>query len=179
MPPILALFVLPLVLAASPLSLVGPLTPILLMPARRLAGFPLVPVSRLGMVVPRWYEQDRTRDELGSDDDPRAIVSRTHIPCAVQEGPILAAVEEEICGICLKSRRGRHVLDLRRLGDDNQRGRGGEMDADVDVHLSADGRSHHDSQERAEHEDVHRASRDLSILTPIERARPSYNTKST
>ena len=30
MPPILALFVLPLVLAASPLSLVGPLMPILL-----------------------------------------------------------------------------------------------------------------------------------------------------
>jgi integrase len=37
------------------------------MPARRLAGFPLAPVSREGMVIPRWYEQDRARHELGSN----------------------------------------------------------------------------------------------------------------
>src|SRR5215831_18190051 len=87
----LALFVLPLVVvfASSPLPLVGPLAPILLMPARRLADFPLVPVSRRSMVVPRWYKQDGTRHELGSNDDPRAVVSRTHIPAAVREGPVL------------------------------------------------------------------------------------------
>src|SRR5262249_57136692 len=85
----LALFVLPLVVvfASSPLPLVGPLAPILLMPARRLAGFPLAPVTRRGMVVPRWYEQDRARNELWSDDDPPALVSPTPIPAPLPPGP--------------------------------------------------------------------------------------------
>src|SRR5262245_6011308 len=119
---------------------------VLLMPAWRLAGFPLAPVTRWGMVVPRWYEQDRARNELGSDDDPRAVVSRTHIPAAVREGPILPVVEEEIGGICRHGRRGRHVLDLRRLGDDDQRWRSGKLNADVHVHLSVDWGSQGDSQ---------------------------------
>src|SRR5215831_14102048 len=144
----LALFVLLLVVvfASSPLPLVGPLAPILLMPAWRLAGFPLAPVTRRGMVVPSWYEQDRARNELGSDDDPRAVVSRTHIPAAVRKGPILPVVEEEIGGICRHGRRGRHVLDLRRLGDDDQRWRSGKLNADVHVHLSVDWGSQGDSQ---------------------------------
>jgi len=143
----LALFVLPLVVvfASSPLPLVGPLTPPLLMPARRLADFPLVPVSRRSMVVPRWYKQDGTRHELGSNDDPRAVVSRTHIPAAVREGPVLPVVEKEIGGIGRHGRRGRHVLDTWHLGDDDQRWRRGKVNADVHVYLSVDWGSQGDS----------------------------------
>src|SRR5262249_4446697 len=152
----LALFVLPFVFAASPLSLVGPLSAPILMPARGLAFFPLVPVVRRNVVVPHRYEQDRTRHELRLHDDPWAVVPRAHIPAAVRESPVLAIEEEEVGGL---GRPGRHVLDAWGLGNDNQGRRGGKMDADVDVHLSVDRRSHHDSQERADNEDVHRASR--------------------
>jgi len=134
---ILALFVLPLTLVASPLPLVRPLASILLMPVRRPAGFPLAPVSGRGMVVPSWYEQERARHELGSNDDPRAVVSRPHMPAAVREGPILSVVEEEVGSIGRRSRHGRHVLDPWCLGDDDQRRRDRQMDPDVDVYLSA------------------------------------------
>jgi len=137
-PSILALFVFPLMLVASPLPLVRPLPPILLMPVRRPAGFPLAPVSRRGMVVPRWYEQERARHELRSNDDPRAVVSRPHMPAAVREGPILSVVEEEVGGIGRRGRDRRHILDPWCLRHDDQGRRDGQMDPDVHVYLSVD-----------------------------------------
>jgi len=123
------LIVLSFMFAASPLPLFGPLASPLLMPARGPTVFPLAPVSRRDVVIPHRYEQDGSGHELGSDDDPRAVVSRAHVPAAISKGPVLTIVEEQIGEL---GRRGRHVLDPWRLGDDNEWWRCRKMDPGED-----------------------------------------------
>src|SRR4030095_8451055 len=124
---------LPSVLVVAPilpLPLVRPLAPPLIAPARRLLPLPLLPVSGGNAVVAHRHEQDGPRHEVGSDDDPGAVVSAAHVPAAVGKGPVLAAVEEEVRG------RTRHVLHHPHLGNDDERRRRRKVDADIHLHLS-------------------------------------------
>ena len=100
-PFVFAAFPFPFVFMAPPLALVRPLAPPLLMPTRRLAVFPLAPVSGLFVVITHRHEQDGTGHELGSDHDPRAVVLPEASPAvactSAMPRPIPAVMPDRAC----------------------------------------------------------------------------------
>src|SRR5512145_624326 len=81
---------------APPLPLVCPLVPPLAIPSRRPLVVPLLPVVGASAIVPGRHEQQRPGHEVGSNEHPRTTVHGAHVPAAVGEGPVLAAIEEQV-----------------------------------------------------------------------------------
>jgi hypothetical protein len=108
-------------------------------------------VSGRYVVVPDRHEQDRARNELRGDQNPRTLVSATDVPAAVGEDPVLAAVEKDV------GRRCRSVLDGRDARDDHQRRRRRKVDADVHVHLGV-GRNREDERDERKKRVEHRGT---------------------
>ena len=94
---------------------------------------PLLPVSRRDVIVPHRHEQDGPRDELGTHQNPWAVVPTAHVPAAIGEDPVLVSVEEEV------GRRGRRVAHRRDPWNDHEWWRRRKVDADIHVHLGVGG----------------------------------------
>src|SRR2546426_7909838 len=123
----------------------------LMLPSRRRLVIPLLPVPGRHVIVPHWHEQEGPRHELGSNENPWTVVVTAHVPTVIDEGPILAAVHEEV-GRCCRS-----VLHRRDAWDNHELRRRRKVDPNIYVHLSVgwprqDEREQRDDSVGHEHE---------------------------
>src|SRR5258705_4588039 len=116
--------------AIVPVPRLRPVVTPLVAPVRGRLALPLLPVSRRHVVVTHWHRQDGPRNELRSDEDPRAVVAPAHMPARGGEHPILPTVEEKI------TRRVRRVTHRRDSRDDHEGRRRRQAEADIHVNLS-------------------------------------------
>ena len=117
-PAIVATITLAIIVAILPGPLICPLASPLVPPSRRPLAIPLLPVSGRHGIVPHWHRQEGPGHKLGTDKDPRTVVVTADMPAVIGEGPILPAIEEDVCPVTQAMRPRSHDGAGRTEGGD-------------------------------------------------------------
>ena len=118
---------LPACLPFPPVPLVGffaPLTPVMGLPPWRRLPTPSCPRRRGRRIVAHGDLEDGRRHVHGFDDAPGTVPGRPDIPSTIGKHPVLMRVEKDV-------RRGPGRIVDRRSGNDHERRRIRELNADV------------------------------------------------